>query len=514
MNSATLWKHVSWLNGQDRKLLRLCLDRFPFMSTLNIRLHDQQPTSEVIRHLSLYGPHSQTLDIHQWQYSDSNFFLVTLKFNAPHLRSLVLRQNDCFPNGDHIDPSREVEILNGFSFRLEAFCSVGGTSFIPANHFPSLTHLLLDVKLYYQLSQLNGVVELLRRTPLLRCLALCNFSIEDTFSLSPSAHGSTKVQLHFLRRLTISISVSISGAAAFLSRLCLRSECVSTYIYSAWSSGPLEPDVFNSFIQTCVPSHFHGRNVYVNVLSYSYDKMVVVVDAPTFCFFLKTRADVNWARSDAHIRRLLQIAPPQCIQSLHLTVYNLSGTDLHSSLLMLTHLTHLQLVFLGDSVYTFEECMTALCLALGGSHALQLPVSTNSAGFACLRLSSLSISAFFRNMEKCATYLKAMLCARAKAGYCISNMAIQCLILWRDPYLGRGEAAVLEAEKQSQATAHKLQNMLEDCVENYLHVPSGNLHFCRLNVRDTWTDLSMESKYWLFEKSYNLDVVLKKFCVA
>ena len=93
-------------------------------------------------------------------------------------------------------------------------------------------------------------------------------------------------------------------------------------------------------------------------------------------------------------------------------------------------------------------------------------------------------------------------------------MAIQCLILWRDPYLGRGEAAILEAEKQSQATAHKLQNMLEDCVENYLHVPSGNLHFCRLNVRDTWTDLSMESKYWLFEKSYNLDVVLKKFCVA
>ena len=483
---SALWRRVSWRYTQDRKLLQLYLQRCPTAPALALRADakDWNP-SEDNRYLHEYAVCLRALDLSHG--GDPADFAQSLQLTAPHLRSLVLRQGfDTVQTPTHLP--REYEILKCSSLSLKAFCCIGGSTFMPSNQFPKLTHLLLDVHSFRRHELFEGVFKLLRRAPLLQSLTLWNINIPDTSSPAPEFDAHAKVHLRTLRFLTMSTFGFTPHFLAILARMSFDPSRVRTRILGPGMPVQVEQSIFNAMAQQCISSK--TRNARMHVLVGICD-FVFVLDAPTCGFYFSTSfiptPDSIWISSHSLLLDLPPSIPLESARTLGLVVETLdhSATGLDRTLSRFTDLTELQVVLGPDAERRVELSILLLCGALIRNISLHEP---GGPPVSCPLLQSLSISADFSDGEttsECADCIENMLLQRKDRGAAISRLAIQ---------------ALLRADNPGMCTPHLTAVIMDGrCsvhVDEYVSVPDTDREFCISDTWHAWRTEGMDDDYW------------------
>ena len=478
----------------DMELLQLYLKRCPTAQTLTLRMNEKDCSSpEVIRRLEEYASHLNILDLH----GKPSELAQSLQFTAPHLRCLVLRED--FGTGESsIHVPQEAGILNNLSTQnLKAFCSVGSSTFLPANHFPNLTHLLLDVLQYRTYGLLDGVFGLLRRTPLVQCLTLWDINIDDMSPLPLVADANATVQLGSLRWLTITTLNFSPYLPVILSRISFDRNRVYTRILGPTRMVELPLSVFHSVAEQCMPPT-KEIDTYLDLVVSRY-QFVFVLKGPTsgFCFRAAFRGSVSeWPRGSSFTYKLSQFMSLESVLALRVVVEDLEGTMYPYGLYSFTRLSWLQIVVGPDYESTLAQSIASLCEKL--EEPQWGPFQPQSA-VGCPHLKYLSISADFSmgdTTEACADALARMLLTRKTLGKSIDSLAIQCLLKSGDEVFYPDGYGRWPDTKPPEQSALYFKEKLLDSVDKYIPVPQTDWELCDFGSWDAWADISIDEEYW------------------
>ncbi|KAM5537509.1 hypothetical protein V8D89_008836 [Ganoderma adspersum] len=390
-----------------------------------------------------------------------------LSFDGSTLRCLTisspaLKARPGLDRGDFIDP---IPILQDHGHTLEALAIVPAISWIPANHFPNLTHLYVSFYISVESPHPHDIISFLRNTPCLEIMHLYRLDHRETPPANdPSEFDATRVELPRLRSLVFTLS-AYPPAVEILHGIALQPSTLIRLDHLFIPHNSLDPSP--------IPADLGPLStVTVLELTVEYEILFLVAqdtaESSSGGFWLKVKHedDLFW---DTWLLGLPTMLPLRNITTLRADVYD---TVLPPILGDFVHLTELS----GPRRRRDATPLVhTLCVALSHTH----PV-------ACPALRALALE-WPRNMPRAADLgapdIVAMLSTRARLGHPIRRLVVQAVAM------EFGSVRLAHFSEQLTALAEHVEEF-EECTDSDAHV-------CAFEMRGMW---DVEGTYWAVDE--------------
>ncbi|KAM5537519.1 hypothetical protein V8D89_008846 [Ganoderma adspersum] len=400
-----------------------------------------------------------------------------LSFDGSTLRCLTisspaLKARPCLDRDNVI---HTIPILQGHAHTLEVLAIVPAISWIPANHFPNLTHLYVSFYISVESPHPHDITFFLRNTPCLEILHLYRLDHRETPPANdPSEFDATRVELPRLRSLVFTLS-AYPPAVEILQGLALQP---STRIRLDHLFIP-----HNSLDPSPIPADLGPLStVTVLELTVEYEILFLVAQDTAesssggFWLNVKHEDDLFW---DTWLLGLPTTLPLRNITTLRADVYD---TVLPLILGDFVHLTELSVRLVRNQFSRGRDddatpLVHTLCVALSHTH----PV-------ACPALRALALE-WPRNMPRAADLgapdIVAMLSTRARLGHPIRRLVVQAVAM------EFGSVPLSHFSEQLTALAEHVEEF-EECTDSDAHV-------CAFEMRGMW-DVEGAEEHWAVDE--------------
>ena len=368
--------------------------------------------------------------------------------------------------------THSIPILQGQTDALEALAIVPSTGWIPANHFPHLTHLYIS---FDTSPHPRDILFLLHSTPCLEITHLHHLDRQET-PLTGDPSESVPVELPRLRSLVF----TVSAYHPVVEILCALSVPPSALIRLDNLFVP-----YDTQYPDPIPANLSPL-AHVTTMDLAVEEQVLflVMQGPSSGLWLRARHAHNmfWDRWLLDLAHTLS-TPLRNLVSLRLDVYM---DDEGGPLALLPHAVQLSELsvrfnkFLGLGVL---QLVRTVCLALSQSQ----PPGHGQA--VCPSLRSLALE-WPRNLPQSADLgisdIVAMLSARSHLGQPIRRLVVQAIAV----SLGSIPATVFSEQL----------SVLAEHVEEYEERVDPDTHACAFEMREMWNVEGVED-YWKVDES-------------
>ncbi|KAM5537511.1 hypothetical protein V8D89_008838 [Ganoderma adspersum] len=398
-----------------------------------------------------------------------------LSFDGSMLRCLTVSSpalnGQPILNGDNV--THAIPILQGLTDSLVALAVVPSTGWIPANHFPRLTHLYISLDTSSASPHPHDILFLLRNTPCLEIMHLRHLDHQETPPIGDLSE-SLPVELPHLRSLVFTVSAYHPVADI----LCALSISPSTLIRLDDLFVPSDTQYPDP-----IPAHLSPlAHATTMDLAVEDEMLFLVMQSASSGLWLKVRHAHNmfWDQWLLDLARTMS-TPLRNLVSLRLDVYM---DDEGGALALLPHA-----VQLSDLSVRFNKFMgfgalplvRALCFALSQSQPGHVQA-------VCPSLRSLALE-WPRNLPHSEDLgisdIVAMLSTRARLGQPIRRLVVQAIAV----QLGT-IPSTLFSEQLSSLAQH---------VEEYEERVDPDTHACAFEMRDMWNVDGVED-YWTVDE--------------
>ena len=402
-----------------------------------------------------------------------------LSFNGSTLRCLTISSPGLKARSDLDEDSviQTISILQGHAHTLEALAIVPAIGWIPANHFPNLTHLYVSFYIFVESPHPHNIISFLRNTP---CLEILHFHYLDHLETppanDPSEFDATRVELLRLRSLVFTVSayplaVEILRGLSLQPSILIRLDNLFVP-YNSLEPSPIPTDLAPLSTVTALELTVEHEMLFLVAQDAAESS-----DGGGFWLKVKHEEDVFW---DTWLLGLPIMLPLRNITTLHADVYDTVLPPILGDFVNLTELS-VRLVPNPFSTGRDDDAETplirTLCLALSHTHRVVCPA-----------LRTLALE-WPRNMPKATDLgvpdIVAMLSARARLGHPVRRLVVQAIAM----------------EFGSVRLCHfsELLAVLAVHVEEFEECVDADVRVCAFEMRRMW-DVEGTEEYWAVDE--------------
>ena len=436
LDSALIWSQMDHHSRDQVHCFLVRSKEAPLVARVREDLSLRDPEyGNVVSFLRPYANRLHRLDLYLYRNNDDPS--LSLSFSAPHLESLIIRHRPSARSSRVNTPmARQVLILNETSVpSLKALAMVCVCGVFPRNHFPNLTHLVLDFeRIYLREVPCKYILDLLSGTRL-EVIFFRGLDNELSTEITPPETSTQPISLQSLRSFTLSNCdfTAISLLLSYISLPC------TTFLHL---SNPRVSEITPQVVETLI-SHLASQVPITHVDILAYERTLnLAIDGPLSGIFVgglsqnpygvPFHTPVDW---DRFLHCLPQCLPTLSdVRSIHVSVAELNPEAIPALLGSMAQLTELHV---GLAAYDETEATVhvgVLC------EALAAPVGddwqSNKArssdfwqrNMLCPLLETLKISAecdLASVPNGIANSLRDMLASRKRAGYPLERVMVQ-----------------------------------------------------------------------------------------